>query len=171
MNQQPARSTGTPAPFHSMDHLTFCGLLEKHAGAALRIFLPDGGRVPDHFHVTEVGLVRKDFIDCGGTRRSTAACTLQVWIADDTGHRLLAGKLAAILRLGFPLLGADALPVEIEYEDGLISQFPVAAIEETEGELRIFLTTKHTDCLAREKCGLPGEDPASGACRAGSGCC
>jgi hypothetical protein len=28
--------------------------------------LPDGTTVPEHFHVTEVGLITKNFIDCGG---------------------------------------------------------------------------------------------------------
>ena len=31
--------------------------------AAVHVRLPDGGLVPAHFHVTEVGRVRKDFID------------------------------------------------------------------------------------------------------------
>ena len=31
--------------------------------------LPDGSYVPEHFHVTEVGVVTRNFIDCGGTVR------------------------------------------------------------------------------------------------------
>ena len=31
--------------------------------------LPDGKFVPEYFHVTEVGLVTKNFIDCGGKIR------------------------------------------------------------------------------------------------------
>jgi hypothetical protein len=27
--------------------------------------LPNGTYVPEHFHVTEVGLITKNFIDCG----------------------------------------------------------------------------------------------------------
>lgn len=34
----------------------------------LSIFkLENGNSVPEHFHVTEVGIITKDFIDCGGT--------------------------------------------------------------------------------------------------------
>ncbi|MFQ3593805.1 MAG: DUF6428 family protein, partial [Gemmataceae bacterium] len=76
--------------------------LEAHPEASLHLRLPDGSFVPPHFHVTEVGHVRKDFIDCGGTRRHLASCTLQIWVADDTEHRLSAGKLASILRLAAP---------------------------------------------------------------------
>ena len=32
--------------------------------------LPNGNSVPKHFHVTEVGKVVKDYIDCGGNVRS-----------------------------------------------------------------------------------------------------
>jgi hypothetical protein len=32
--------------------------------------------VPTHYHITEVGKVQKDFIDCGGTVRSSTACVL-----------------------------------------------------------------------------------------------
>ncbi|MEI7863404.1 MAG: DUF6428 family protein, partial [Planctomycetota bacterium] len=36
--------------------------------------LPDKSFVPAHFHITEVGRVQKDFIDCGGTVRSATTC-------------------------------------------------------------------------------------------------
>jgi len=32
--------------------------------------LENGTMVPEHFHVTEVGVVTKHFIDCGGTVRN-----------------------------------------------------------------------------------------------------
>jgi len=35
----------------------------------LKIALPNGDFVPKHFHVTEVGCITKNFIDCGGTVR------------------------------------------------------------------------------------------------------
>ena len=40
-------------------------VLTNHPDAALHLMLPDGDFVPAHFHVTEVGRVQKDFIDCG----------------------------------------------------------------------------------------------------------
>src|SRR5947209_19008926 len=93
--------------------------------------LPDGDFVPAHFHVTEVGRVQKDFIDCGGTVRSTTTCVLQVWVAEDFDHRLDTTKLAKIVRLAAPLLKATDLPGEVEYESGALSQFPVTAAEGT----------------------------------------
>ena len=32
--------------------------------------LENGTMVPEHFHVTEVGMITKNFIDCGGVIRS-----------------------------------------------------------------------------------------------------
>ena len=36
---------------------------------AVSFILPNGQFVPSHFHVTEVGVISKNFIDCGGTLR------------------------------------------------------------------------------------------------------
>ena len=50
--------------------------------------LPNGTFVPEHFHVTEVGLVTKNFIDCGGTVRNETVVNFQLWDANDFEHRL-----------------------------------------------------------------------------------
>jgi hypothetical protein len=129
--------------------------LARSAGATIHFMLPDGEFVPAHFHITEVGRVRKDFIDCGGTVRQTTSCLFQVWVADDVEHRLNTSKLAQIVSVATPLLGADDLPVEVEYESGAISQYPVSAVEFTPAGLLFHLGSKHTACLAPEKCGVP----------------
>ena len=46
--------------------------------------LPNGTTVPAHFHVTEVGLVTKHFIDCGGTVRNEKVANFQLWEATCT---------------------------------------------------------------------------------------
>lgn len=143
--------------------------LERSPEHALRFVLPDGGQIEAHAHITEVGRVEKRFIDCGGTIRSTAHCSLQAWVADDTDHRLAPAQLAAILGKAAPILGSDDLDVEIEYQDGLISQFPVTAAELDGDSLRFHLTTKNTDCLAKELCTPPTAERE--ACCAGGGCC
>ena len=70
-------------------------------------------------------------IDCGGTVRSSTSCVLQVWVADDRDHRLETTKLLGILRSAAPVLKGTDLPIEVEYEDGRVSQFPVTAAEVT----------------------------------------
>lgn len=118
----------------------------------LRLRLPGGDAVPVSFHITEVGQVTKDFIDCGGTRRSLTTCQLQAWVGPDDDHRIHAGKLLGILRKGTPLFVSEDVPVEIEYEHGLISQYPVTGVADEDRVLVFSLTTKHTDCLAKELC-------------------
>jgi len=50
--------------------------------------LPNGTIVPNNFHVTEVGIVRKSFIDCGGIDRKEQVVNFQLWEANDFEHRL-----------------------------------------------------------------------------------
>jgi hypothetical protein len=152
-----------------MNTAEFTALLSASAEKTVRFILPDGGRIPDHAHITEVGRVDREFLDCGGERRKTSFCCLQAWVADDTEHRLAAGKLASIIGRALEPLGLAGLPVEIEYEDGVISQFPVVSVGAGE-VVTIHLGTKHTDCLAKEVC-LPPAGPSSGCGTPGSGCC
>lgn len=135
--------------------MTFAELKSSLSGdpeQLLRLRLPGGDAVPVSFHITEVGMVTKDFIDCGGTRRSVSTCQLQAWVGPDDEHRIHAGKLLGILRKGSTLMTSDDLPVEIEYEQGLISQYPVSSVSTEEGVLVFTLSSKHTDCLAKELC-------------------
>jgi hypothetical protein len=156
----------------------FLTQLRSHADKPLAFVLPDGGLIPAHFHITEVGHVTKRFIDCGGTRRTLETCLLQTWVHDDVDHRLVAGKLAAIFDKAGDVLPHHELPVEIEYEDGVVAQFPVESAEIINGTLAFHCGWKHTDCLARGIC-LPGEccttpEPKSvpqTCCTPGSKCC
>jgi len=139
----------------------FKARLADHPNKLVRFVFDDGETIPAHYHVTEVGHVKKDFIDCGGTVRSLATCLLQTWTHDDDqDHRLDSLKLLTIISLAeehFPI--AD-LEVEVEYEDCVISQFLVTGGEADDDAVTFQLSDKHTDCLAKEKCGISG-----------SGCC
>ena len=151
-----------------MNTAEFTNLLASSGDKPVHFVLPDGGRIPDHAHVTEVGRIDREFLDCGGELRKTSLCCLQVWVADDTDHRLPARKLAAIIDRALEPLRLADLPVEIEYEDGFISQFPVVAVEVND-VVAVRLGTKHTDCLAKEVCLPPSASATS--CSPGSGCC
>jgi hypothetical protein len=144
-------------------------VLTSQSEAGLHFMLPGGEFVPAHFHVTEVGRVQKDFIDCGGTQRSTVTCLLQVWVADDTDHRLEAGKLARILQLAAPVLKSTTLPVEVEYEEGVTAQYPLVAAEVTPAGVLLHLGSKHTACLAADRCGVASL--ATTECCSAPGCC
>jgi len=123
----------------------------------MRFVLPNGKSIPPSYHITEVGRVQKDFMDCGGTVRSSAACVLQAWVsAHDEDHRLEAGKLSIILEMADKLLPDPDLSVELEYEAPVISQFAISSSEVAADAIVFHLENKHTDCLAKESCGLEG---------------
>ncbi len=130
--------------------------------------LPHGEMVPGHFHVTEVGKVSKHFIDCGGTVRQEEVVSFQLWEADDYDHRLHPEKLIHIIELSQKKLGiADTLEVEVEYQGPTIGKYGL----EVDGN-RFLLTTKMTDCLAKDNCGIPDKKPKLKLSQiAGEPCC
>ena len=133
-------------------------ILHANSSALPTFVLPDGDLVPAHYHITEVGHVAKRFIDCGGTLHDTTdTCLLQTYVADDVDHRLDAGTFAKILDLGRQVLPREDLDVEVEYEDCSVSQYPIAAAEVEGDTILLKLSDKHTDCLAKAKCGIDGE--------------
>ena len=75
--------------------------------------LPNGTLVPEHFHVTEVGLVTKNFIDCGGTVRNETVVNFQLWDANDFEHRLKPKKLLDIITLSEKVLGIEDFEIEV----------------------------------------------------------
>ncbi len=156
----------------------FKALLSEHPDKPFRLLLPTGAPVPVSFHVTEVGRVQKSFLDCGGRMHDSTTCQLQVWLGGDEDHRISAGKMAAILDKARSFLPDDTVPVEVEYEDRIISQYRIQDHALADGAIVLRLAGKHTDCLARELCGVPdsggenadhdSEDAAP--CCAGAGC-
>ncbi len=136
--------------------------------------LPDGSLVPNHFHVTEVGKVSKHFIDCGGTLRQEEVVNFQLWNADDYDHRLHPEKLLSIIELSEKVLKIEDHEVEVEYQGETIGKFGI----DFDGT-NFLLTTKQTDCLAKDACGIPAEKPKvkladlnnASACTPGGGCC
>jgi hypothetical protein len=151
-------------------------LLREHSDRHFRIQLPDGEAVPVSFHVTEVGRVKKTFLDCGGTLRESLTCQLQIWVGEDYDHRIETGKMASILDKAKAYLPDESIPVEIEYEDRVISQYTIAGRGITADAVVLQLAHKHTECLAPELCGLPSLNrlPAIGGkspCCGPTGCC
>ncbi len=111
--------------------------------------LPNGELVPHHFHVTEVGKITKHFIDCGGTVRNEEVVNFQLWNANDYDHRLHPEKLLNIIELSEKVLGLDDLEIEVEYQGTTIQRFGM----DFDGK-NFLLTSKQTDCLAKDKCGI-----------------
>src|SRR5215213_6437136 len=91
--------------------------------SAINFRLPDGAYIPSHFHVTEVGLVSKHFIDCGGTERKETVANFQLWEAGDYDHKLAPQKFLRILELSQRILGTEDLEIEVEYQQNTIGKF------------------------------------------------
>lgn len=139
--------------------------------------LPSGDLVPRHFHVTEVGKVTKHFIDCGGTVREESVVNFQLWEANDYDHRLPPEKLLNIIELSERTLHLPDAEIEVEYQmAATIGKFDL----DFDGT-NFLLTSKLTDCLAKDKCGIPPEKlkvkigewkpKATTSCSPDSGCC
>jgi sorbitol-specific phosphotransferase system component IIBC len=133
-------------------------ILKTHQNASIEIMLPSGELVPEHFHITEVGRVQKDFIDCGGTSRRSVYATLQVWVANDYDHRLKAGKLADIINVSKNKINFmdGHLPVQVEYGEEQAASYVVSEVEVTSAGILFVLDANKTDCLAKDKCGVTG---------------
>ena len=135
--------------------------LKAHLAASpeklVQLILPGGSTVPQHFHVTEVGQVQKDFIDCGGEVRNSTVCLIQAWVANDLDHRIETDKLLKILELADKVIPSDNIPVEFEYQERVISQYQLKASGITDDGEAVTLTLglKFTDCLSKDKCGIP----------------
>ena len=65
----------------------------------LDFILPNGHKVPSHFHITEIGQVNKKYMDCGGELREENTINFQLWENTDTHHRLKPQKLLNIIEL------------------------------------------------------------------------
>ncbi|WP_163397654.1 DUF6428 family protein [Flavobacterium fluviatile] len=139
--------------------------------------LPDGNFVPEHFHVTEVGLITKNFIDCGGTVRKETVVNFQLWNANDFEHRLKPKKLIHIIELSEKVLGIENFEIEVEYQDTTtIGKYDLGFNGEN-----FQLLNKQTACLAQENCGAPTEKSSlnlpqlstenANSCTPGGGCC
>ena len=121
---------------HLLDNLTF--------------ELPDGKEVPSHFHITELGLNEKSFIDCGGTIRKQRTARLQLWSSIDYDHRLKADKMLKIISQLEQTIGIDDLKVEVEYQGQNTLEIYGIGLKEN----KFLLEKKYTDCLAKDNCGM-----------------
>ena len=142
----------------------------------IAFMLPDGSFVPAHFHVTEVGGITKDFIDCGGVIRHEKVVNFQLWEADDYDHRIHPEKLLSIINLSQQKLGLGDYEIEVEYQGSTIGKYDLGF-----DGIHFQLQNKKTDCLAKDNCGVPQVKTmvdltsltasSDNSCTPGGGCC
>ena len=129
-------------------------LLHEHADKRVAFLLPSGSPVPLHFHITELGQVTKKFVDCGGVRREDTCAMLQIWVANDTDHVLLASKLGQIMSHASELGIRATDRIECEYKPDHMSIFQLTDYTVNDKALLLQLADKNTACLSPDKCGL-----------------
>ncbi len=126
----------------------------------------NGEKVPAHYHITEIWLISKKFIDCGGEIRDEEKVSFQLRTADDTDHRLVWDRILSIIMLFEEKItskNADA-DIEIEYQWNTIWKYWLERVDNT-----FVLTPTMTDCLAKDACGISPKQENS--CCGGGGCC
>lgn len=137
--------------------------------------LPNGTYVPEHFHVTEVGLITRNFIDCGGKVRKENVVNFQLWDANDFDHRLKPKKLLDIIELSEKILGIEDNEVEVEFQGETIGKYDLDF-----NGTDFTLINKQTACLAEDQCGIPADKQKvklsaiptqTNSCTPGGGCC
>jgi Family of unknown function (DUF6428) len=134
----------------------------------------NGKPIPAHFHITEVGLSSKHFMDCGNKIHVEKWANLQIWVSMDLYHRLKPSALLKIIESSQPILGDEDLEIEVEYQTDTIGKYGLTL----DGE-NFVLVAKNTDCLAQAVCGVPKIKQKmvelvtmnSACCTPGGGCC
>ncbi len=147
--------------------------VKKHLSTvdSVLFVLENGEQVPAHFHITEVGLINKHFIDCGNNVRNETVVSMQLWNANDYDHRLAPEKLMKIIATSEKVLGIEDHEVEVEYQAGTIGKYGLAF-----NGNHFVLTNKHTACLASDHCGVTAVKKKVAlselqCCPPGGGCC
>ena len=143
--------------------------LEQNPETFLRFVLPNGEQIAARAHVTEVGHVAKNFVDCGGVTGKRETVLLQTHVGRAIDHRLKSGRLAKILELGRRVFPHDQLEVEVEYDCCVVAQYPVEEVTRDGEHLDFRLGKRRTQCLAQVR----REKTNSDACCATSAasCC
>lgn len=139
----------------------------------LSFSLENGIEVPQHFHVTEVGITSKSFIDCGGKYRTEQFVNFQLWFSNDVEHKLTPTKLINVFNHAAEKIELPNSEIEVEYQGDTIGKYALSF------ESGVFiLKSKFTNCLAEDQCGISTPKKKvvlasidNNSCLPGSGCC
>lgn len=105
--------------------------------------LKDGSKVPAHFHITEVGLQKRESIDCGGASHYQENVVLQLWSSIDLYHRMDSAKLLKILTHTEKQLSIPNAEVIVEYQTDTLGIYKLGI----DGG-NLLLENTSTDCKA-----------------------
>ncbi|MGB9476332.1 MAG: DUF6428 family protein [Candidatus Udaeobacter sp.] len=143
-------------------------VLEANSKRSPRFILPNGDSIPEHAHITEVGHVVRNFVDCGGETGREERIVLQTHVGNDTGHRLRSDRFAKILRLGNRVIPSADLDVDVEYDCCVVAQYPIIEARPEGDHLNLFLQRGRTQCRARQR---RDSETAARCCVTSTACC
>jgi hypothetical protein len=142
--------------------------LERYPTTLPRFILPSGDYIPAHAHVTEVGHVVRNFIDCGGLTGKEQRAVLQTHVGNDADHRLRSDRFAKILELGSRVIPSADLDVDVEYDCCVVAQYPIAEARPDGEHLNLILLRGRTQCRAQER---RQSETAAHCCATSAICC
>ena len=125
--------------------------------------------IPPYFHITDMGVKTKMFIDCGGKMNYESCVSFQIWTANDYDHRLTPEKVIGIIGKGGNIVpNMLNMEVKVEYQTYSLSEYTL----EPKGNGVYNLVPTKSRCLSPELCGLIEErKPQIKTCGRGDECC
>ena len=135
---------------------------------AIVFLLPNQENIVPHFHITDIGTVKGHFVDCGGISRIEHNIQIQLWLGNDTDHRIKVKNILSILNASEQQLNPSSVfldsAVLIEYGESNASRFNICQIETTANAVLIHLSDAKTQCLAKARSACGGNKKAPVSC-------
>lgn len=147
-------------------------ILAENPSKSITFTLPNGEKVPASFHITDLGVVQKHLIDCGGQTRTEEQVHLQLWTGKDVDHRVTTDTANFILdqsqsvidRIKDPKSAEVLVEYQLDWHDmPVFSLFTINDMQASEDQVSITLGTIQTTCLAAER--------SNSECGVSEGCC
>jgi hypothetical protein len=144
----------------------FKQITQNNPAKEIKIYLPNGEIIPEHFHLTDIGTIAHNFIDCGGVVGSNSWVQIQLWVADDKDHRITTTTISKIITASEKILqNSDSEEIVIEYQHSdSATKYNVVNINVGDNII-INLGVINTTCLEIER------NPNTGKCGNNSSCC
>ena len=108
--------------------------------------LPSGKKIPSHLHITEIGIIQKQYVDCGGNLRLENLINMQLWYSNDKNHKIEPAKILKIIERSDKLLKFQDDEIQIEYQQDTVCKFNL----KFSGDITFKLIKTFTDCLDKE---------------------
>lgn len=136
----------------TINYQKFNQVLSDNSDKLVEYYLPNGQKIHGHYHITDIGSVTANFIDCGGQVRSEQHVQIQLWLGADLDHTLTAQKSQSIFKRSQAVLNLlddlENSAVLIEYKTDLVALYQLGKADVTADRVKFYLQDRTTQCLA-----------------------